>query len=128
MGGQYLPMDSATLRGANVMVTGATGFIGSHLVERLVAEGACVRCLVRPVSGRVGVERRWLPEGTTPVLGDLITGEGLAKAVGGASLVFHLAGVTKALHTSEYYSGNAKATENLLRAMASSDARLIHVS
>jgi nucleoside-diphosphate-sugar epimerase len=41
-------MDSApSLRGVTVLVTGATGFIGSHLVERLLSEGAIVRCLLR---------------------------------------------------------------------------------
>ncbi|MEJ7803986.1 MAG: NAD-dependent epimerase/dehydratase family protein, partial [Candidatus Limnocylindria bacterium] len=36
-----------SLCGATVLVTGAGGFIGSHLVERLVDDGASVRCLVR---------------------------------------------------------------------------------
>jgi dihydroflavonol-4-reductase len=124
-------MDSSSLRGVTVLVTGASGFIGSHLVERLFAEGAQVRCLLRPTSPRG--RARYLPSiRARPVLGDLLTGRGVAEAVDGASVVFHLAGVTKALRASDYYLGNVKATENLLRAMASTEAssgaRLVHVS
>src|ERR1043166_376037 len=103
-----------TLRGVNVLVTGATGFIGSHLVERLLAEGASVRCLVRPISPRGGASRHLPPPGATPIIGDLITGAGLEEALDGASIVFHVAGVTKALRASDYYVGNVKTTENLL--------------
>ena len=42
--------------------------------------------------------------------------------------MIHLAGVTKALSTSEFYSGNARATENLARAVAGRGVRLVHVS
>src|SRR5437899_8002939 len=117
-----------SLRGATVLVTGATGFIGSHLVERLLAEGAIVRCLLRATSPRGGAARHLPSANAKPVLGDLITGAGLDTALDGADIVFHLAGVTKALHASEYYRGNVQATENLLRAMSNSSARLIHVS
>ena len=61
-------------------------------------------------------------------MGDLITGAGLDTALDGVDIVFHVAGVTKALHASDYYRGNVQATENLLRAMSGSYARLIHVS
>ena len=121
-------MESLSLRGLTVLVTGATGFIGSHLVERLLAEGARVRCLLRPTSPRGGAGRHRPAQGATAMLGDLISGSGLDAALDGADLVFHLAGVTKALRASDYYLGNVKATENLLRAMSNSSARLIHVS
>jgi dihydroflavonol-4-reductase len=121
-------MDASSLRDATVLVTGATGFIGSHLVERLVSEGAVVRCLVRSSSPRGGASRHLPAQGAKPVLGDLVSGDGLDLALDGVDLVFHLAGVTKALHTADYYSGNVTATENLLKSMSHSDARLIHVS
>mgnify|MGYP005803597299 CR=1 FL=1 len=70
-------MSSESLRGATVLVTGATGFIGSHLVDRLLSEGANVRYLIRPASPRGGAARHLPAPGAKPVLGDLITGAGL---------------------------------------------------
>jgi dihydroflavonol-4-reductase len=121
-------MDSFSFRGLTVVVTGATGFIGSHLVDRLLSEGATVRCLLRPVSPRGGAARHIPPDGAKPILGDLLTGAGLDSALEDADFVYHLAGVTKALRTSDYYRGNVKATENLLRAMPAGNTRLVHVS
>src|ERR1700722_8257715 len=122
------PMHSASLRGATVLVTGATGFIGSHLVERLLAEGAIVRCLLRPTSPRGGGARDLPAPGAMAMLCDLVTGAGLADALDVAEVVFHLAGVTKALDASDYHTGNVTATENLVRAMSRGAGRLIHVS
>ena len=71
-----------------VLVTGATGFIGSHLAERLVVEGARVRVLVRnpqklipSLINRVEVAR-----------GDLLQPACFASAVHGCEIVFHVAG------------------------------------
>jgi nucleoside-diphosphate-sugar epimerase len=121
-------MESPSLRGVTVLVTGATGFIGSHLVDRLLAEGVRVRCLLRPASPRGGAGRHLPATGARAMVGDLISCSGLDAALDGAAIVFHLAGATKALRASDYYVGNVKATENLLRAMSNSSARLIHVS
>ncbi|MGB7763297.1 MAG: NAD-dependent epimerase/dehydratase family protein [Bryobacteraceae bacterium] len=109
-----------------ILLTGGTGFVGSHVLERLRADGAPVRCLVRPKAGR------WLEAaslGATEVAaGDLATGAGLEEALAGVETVIHLAGVTKALRREEYYDGNVRATTNLLLAMEGSGARLVHVS
>jgi dihydroflavonol-4-reductase len=102
-----------------ILVTGATGFIGSHLVERLVATGHPVRCLVRRPCSIPGAEI---------VRGDLRSGEGLEAALRGIDCVIHLAGVTKVLRVAEYYAGNGTATANLVRAMEGHPARLVHVS
>src|SRR5690349_17929841 len=116
------------MRGGVILVTGATGFIGSHLVERLLSEGARVRCLVRPVSRRPPAARRLPPPEAESVLGDLESGAGLDYALEGVRLVYHLAGVTKALRPQDYYYGNVNATRNLVRAAALTNARLIHLS
>ena len=102
------------------LVTGGTGFIGTHLLERLSAHGERVRALVR--------RRTALPAGVEPVTGDLVTGSGIAEAVDGADTVIHLAGVTKALRAADYYSGNGQATANLAHAIAGRDIRFVHVS
>jgi len=106
-----------------ILVTGGTGFIGSHLLDRLSALGEPARCLLR----RKARPRR-LPAGIEAAYGDLTSGEGLEEAVRGADTVIHLAGVTKALAARDYYAGNVRATETLLRALAGRTIRLVHVS
>jgi nucleoside-diphosphate-sugar epimerase len=105
-----------------ILVTGASGFIGKHLVSSLIAQGCAVRCLVRRTS------RTDALAGAQLAYGDLASGEGLAQALEGVAGVVHLAGVTKALRTEDYYVGNGRATANLVRAMEGRGARLVHVS
>jgi len=76
-----------------VLVTGATGFIGRRFVERLSAEGHEVTCLVR--SQRRA--RALLPAGVRLCLGDVARDDGLAAACDRAEIVFHLAGLVRAL-------------------------------
>ena len=106
-----------------ILVTGGTGFIGTHLLEMLAAKGENVRALVR--RSRVP---RGLPAGVETVYGDLESGAGLAEALRGANAVIHLAGVTKALRPQDYYTGDVHATEQLVHAMAGRGMRLVHVS
>jgi nucleoside-diphosphate-sugar epimerase len=106
-----------------ILVTGGTGFIGSHLLDKLSALGEPARCLLRRKS-----RPRRLPAGIQAAYGDLTSGEGVEEAVRGADTVIHLAGVTKALAARDYYAGNVRATETLARALAGRDVRLVHVS
>ena len=106
-----------------ILVTGATGFIGSHLVERLMAQGRAPRCLVRRTSAARSLTRG----GIELAQGDLESGAGLDPALRGVDTVIHLAGVTKARNAAEYDRGNALATANLLGAAAHVD-RFVHVS
>ena len=79
-----------------IMITGGTGFIGSHLVESLCARGETVRCLIRRKNRSFQ-----LPPQVEVVEGDLISGEGIDEALRGAEVAIHLAGVTKALSNDE---------------------------
>jgi nucleoside-diphosphate-sugar epimerase len=103
------------------LVTGSRGFIGGHLVQRLLESGARVRCLVRNESGAAP------PAGAEPVPGNYTTGTGLRDACDGVDIVFHLAGVTKALRSSDYEEGNVRAAERMARA-AESVPRFVLVS
>ena len=103
-----------------ILVTGGTGFIGGHLLDRLAGAGELVRALVR--------RKTALPPGVEAVSGDLASGEGLAEAVQGADTIIHIAGVIKALAPRDYYRGNTQATENLARAAVGKGIRFVHVS
>jgi nucleoside-diphosphate-sugar epimerase len=105
-----------------LLVTGGTGFVGGHLLEKLSASGETARCLVRRKLARP------LPPGMEPALADLATGEGLDEALRGVDAVIHLAGVTKALRPSDYEAGNVRAAETLARAAAGRVERFVHVS
>lgn len=95
-----------------VLVTGGTGFIGSHLVESLLARGETVRCLVR--SPR---RLRWLAGLDVDVVaGDCTRPESLAPAVAGVERVFHLAGTTFAPTETAFFHYNAAGTRHLLDA------------
>lgn len=96
------------------LVTGATGFIGSHLVEALLARGWRVRCLVRKTS-----VLRWLPTDDVSLInGDIgLPGDDLERAVRNVSVVFHLAGVTSAIDESAYVNANVEGTRNVVVAM-----------
>lgn len=96
------------------LVTGGTGFVGSHLVERLLRNGYDVTCLVRDLRNL-----RWL-EGLDVRLaqGDCTQPDSLVAAVQGVSLVFHCAALTKAIHARDYYIVNHLGTKNLLEACA----------
>jgi nucleoside-diphosphate-sugar epimerase len=106
-----------------ILVTGGTGFVGSHLLDSLSARGEPARCLLRPT--RVP---RLLPPGIEAAPGDLITGQGLDSALDGVATVIHLAGVTRALSPAAYYRGNAQATQTLASALQGRSVRLVHVS
>ena len=94
------------------LVTGGTGFIGSHLVEALLQRGDEVRCLVRNRS-----DLKWLRDlPIEPVVGDCSDKTSLQKAVLAVDLVFHSAGVTKAIDEKTYFEVNANGTENLVHA------------
>jgi nucleoside-diphosphate-sugar epimerase len=96
------------------LVTGSTGFIGSHLAELLKAAGHDVRLLVRN-------EKRLFPElreGYEIVKGDVTQPpEDLKDAVAGCDYVFHVAGLIKGRKQAEFNAVNAYGTRNMLEAV-----------
>jgi len=97
-----------------VLVTGGTGFVGSHLVELLVSRGHEVTCLVRDPDNI-----RWLKgQKVRIVKGDCGDLGSLADAVKDAATVYHVAGLTKAARCRDYYAVNHIGTRNLLDACA----------
>jgi nucleoside-diphosphate-sugar epimerase len=102
------------------LVTGGTGFIGSHLVETLIQRGIQVRCLIRETSNL-----SWLKNLPVEfVYGDCNEMDSLKEAVRHIDLVFHLAGVTKATDEKTYFHTNALGTQNLIHACLQHNAHL----
>ena len=109
-----------------VLVTGATGFIGLALVERLLARGDQVRALVRRTSKVAALQRA----GAELATGDVVDARSLARAVEGCDCVFHLAGLVKCVTPDELFHANAQGTRNVAVACASDANRpsLVYVS
>jgi len=109
---------------ATVLVTGAGGFIGSHLTEELVRQGKEVRALVRYNSrderGLLEEVPRDILEQVEVVPGDLKDGDGVKKAVKGCSRVFHLGALIAIpysyIHPLNFVQTNVLGTANLLNA------------
>jgi len=99
---------------ARVLVTGATGFIGSHLAEALVARGDEVTALVRKTS-RVD---RLRSLGVALAYGDVTDPASLPAAVDGQSIVYHLAGLTRSLQVRDLYEVNREGVRNVAQACA----------
>ncbi len=102
------------------LVTGATGFIGSHLAEALLEKGIHVRCLVRDKN-----HLKWLTRLPVELAeGDCLHKESLEEAVQDINQVFHVAGLTKAVEEKNLFDTNAQGTDNLIHACLENKTRV----
>lgn len=101
------------------LITGATGFVGGHLVRRLAAAGWHVRALVRATS-----DTRVLDEvGAERVHGDLGATDAIREGADGADTVFHLAALTIARGEEPFQRANAQGTRNVVRGVMAATRR-----
>jgi nucleoside-diphosphate-sugar epimerase len=113
------------VRPGTALVTGATGLVGSHIVERLLADGWNVRGLARtrpPATefGSRGLEWR---------IGDVGDARAFSDAAAGCDAIFHcVAVITSSRAWEDYRRVNVGGTENAIAAAAASGARLLHLS
>jgi len=91
-------------------VTGGTGFIGSHLVERLLARDYKVRCLIRNEMKKGYLEK--LP--VDFFVGDLFSTAVLDKGISGVDYVYHVAGVVGSRNKEGFYRQNRDGTKNVV--------------
>jgi nucleoside-diphosphate-sugar epimerase len=98
--------------GLSVLVTGANGFVGSHLVEALLARGHHVRCMVRSTSDLSYI--RHLP--VEMVHGDVCDADCLHQACQGIDILCHCAALTRAVDEATFLQVNTEGTRALARA------------
>src|SRR5258706_555840 len=114
-----------------VLVTGAAGFIGSHLAEALVRRGDRVRAFIRYSSS---TSHGWLDAFAPEILsevevvrGDLKDGDAVMKAVRGVEVVYHLGALIAIpysyIHPNDYVQTNIVGTTHVLQACVEASAR-----
>jgi dihydroflavonol-4-reductase len=104
--GEIEPMSHQT----SVLVTGGSGFVGSHLVDLLVERGAPVRCLVRQSS-----KLRYLDHHDIElVYGALDASTDWDEALADVETIYHVAGITFARRAKDYFTTNHQGTETIL--------------
>lgn len=102
--------------GQSVLVTGASGFIGGHLVRRLAALGCRVSCPVRATSRVADLQSA----GVQLIACDIADRAGLSRAIASsnARVVFHLAGLVRAMEPGDFLRVNAGGVEAVAQACA----------
>ncbi len=101
-------MDS---QGHRALVTGANGFVGSYITERLLEKGYQVRVMVRRTSDLSALEDLDVEY----AYGDMTDPESMPGAVEGVDIVFHVAGITRSKDISQFDIVNAEGSGNLMR-------------
>lgn len=115
-------------RRAAVLVTGATGFVGTSLVRRLLSQGAPVRVLARSRAKAEKIARR----GAEVIVGEITDRGAVSEALDGVATVYHLAGrlLVPGVTADEYRRTHVEGTAVLLDACdaSSSISRFVHCS
>ncbi|MFC2084909.1 NAD-dependent epimerase/dehydratase family protein [Bacteroidota bacterium] len=94
----------------NAVITGANGFIGSHLVDYLIVQKNRIKCITRKTSNI-----RWLKNKPVEIFDcGLFDKNKLRVVLEDCDVLYHVAGVVKAKSEEGYYTGNVETTKNLL--------------
>src|SRR4029077_4885827 len=106
-----------------VFLTGATGFVGSHVARSLAAQGADLRLLVRPASDLRNIQELQAER----VIGDLRDTASLKKAVAGCDVIFHVAADYRlwVRDPEQMYRSNVEGTRAILEAARESRVRRV---
>jgi nucleoside-diphosphate-sugar epimerase len=108
------------------LVTGATGLVGSHILERLHAEGWHTRALVRDARGAAWLE----PLGAELFVGNVLDADAFVRAAASCDAIFHCAAaiLPERAEWEAYRATNLDGTRNAIGAARVAGARLLHVS
>jgi nucleoside-diphosphate-sugar epimerase len=107
------------------LVTGATGLVGSYIIDRLLTDGWSVRILARSPASAEPLRSR----GVEVLDGNVLDGSSFTRAAAGCDVVFHAAAAVSASGGwDEYRATNIDGTRNAIEATRSAGARLMHVS
>lgn len=102
------------------VVTGGTGFVGSHLVDLLIEKEYEVRCIVRKTS-----DLKWLNNKDVKIYDcGLYDKSAIKEVIKDADYVYHVAGVVKSKTKEGYFKGNVETTKTLIDAALESEAKL----
>ena len=110
-----------------VLLTGASGFVGSHVLDALAARGIPTVVLLRPTSNHRFIASHLATVEVRP--GSITDPASLAAVMRGITHVIHCAGLVKAVHAADLFAVNRDGTRNVVAAVnASRVERLVHVS
>ncbi|PKL87906.1 MAG: NAD(P)-dependent oxidoreductase [Ignavibacteriae bacterium HGW-Ignavibacteriae-2] len=102
------------------VVTGGSGFVGSHLVDLLIEKGHKVKCIVRESS-----DLKWLNDKPVEIIKcGLFDKTALKEVLIDADYLYHVAGVVKSKYEEGYFSGNVETTRTLLETLLELNSKI----